>query len=69
MQFGEQFQRMSDVRLRLVFEKALVPALAETGGRVHHKFSIGRERDAAVAGEIEPMRWLSIFGSSARICR
>ena len=53
---------MSDVRLRLIFEKALVPALAETGGRVHDKFRIRRERDAAVAGEIEPMQRLFILG-------
>ena len=52
---------MGDVRLRLAFEKSLVPALAEAGGRVHHKFRIGGERDAAVAGEIEPMRRLSIL--------
>ena len=52
---------MGDVRLRLAFEKALVPALAETGGRVHDKFGIGRERDAPVAGEIEPMGRLPLF--------
>jgi hypothetical protein len=49
------------VRLRLTFEKALVTALAETGGRVHNKFGIGRERDAAVAGEIETDASVSIF--------
>ena len=47
---------MGDVRLRLAFEKAFVPALAETRGRVHDELGVGGERDAAVAGQIEAMR-------------
>ena len=47
---------MSDMGLRLTFEKALVPALTEAGGGVHHELGIGRKWDRAVAGEIEQMR-------------
>jgi len=60
-QFGEQFQRMSDVGLRLALEKTLVTALAETGSRVHDKFCVSREWDAAVAGEIEAMERFPFF--------
>ena len=57
LQFGEQFEGMGDMRLRLIFEKALIAGLTKAGGCVHDVFCIGRERDTAVAGEIEPVWW------------
>ncbi len=56
VQFKKQFQRMSNVRLRLALEKAFVPALSQAGGRIHDKLGIGRKWNAAVAGEIEAVR-------------
>ena len=52
IQLKQHFKRVSDVRLRLAFEKAFVPALAETRGGVHDELGVGRERDAAVAGQV-----------------
>ncbi len=52
---------MGDMGLRLGLEKALVTALAETGGRVHDKFGVSRERDAAVASEIEAVERFPFF--------
>ena len=48
---------MGDVRLCLAFEKAFVPALAETRGGVHDELGVGCERDAPVARQVVAVRW------------
>jgi hypothetical protein len=48
---------MGDVRLRLALEEALVAALAETRRGVHDELGVGREWNAAVAGEVVAMEW------------
>ena len=48
-QLVEQFERVGNVRLCLALEKALVPALAETGGRVHSS-----ERDFTGSAVLAP---------------
>ena len=40
------------MRLRLTLEKALVPALAETGGGIYDELGVGRERDTSVASQV-----------------
>lgn len=44
---------MRDVGLGLAFEKAFVTALAQTSGRIDHKFGIAHKRYAPVAGQIK----------------
>src|SRR5205807_1803054 len=56
-QLEEHFERVGDVGLRLVFEKAFVAALAKAAGGVHDELGVGHEWDASVAGEVEAMRW------------
>jgi hypothetical protein len=51
--FGEHFQRMNDMGLRVALKKSFVTALAETGCRVHNQVGVGRKWDCAVASEIE----------------
>jgi hypothetical protein len=58
LQFGQQFQAVGNVCLRLAFEKTFVSALSKTRGRIHDKFRIGRKWNATVAGEIKPVRRL-----------
>ena len=48
---------MGDVRLRLALKEPFVTALAETRGGVHDELCVGRERDAAVAGQVVAIRW------------
>src|SRR5207302_7622277 len=56
-QLAQHFERVGDVGLRLVLEKAFVAALAKAAGSVHDELGVGHERDASVAGEVEAMRW------------
>ena len=45
------------MRLRLTFEKSLVPALAKTRCGIHDELGVARERDAPVAGQIIAIGW------------
>ena len=48
---------MRDVGLCLAFEKAFVPALAETRGGVHDELGVGGKWNTAVAGQVVAIRW------------